>query len=173
MGNRGPAPGSGGRPRKTRIEKTAEGKALRVIEPPEMPAGVDIPEPRMYLSEGQRDGKPTFADEVYNETWAWLSNFHCERLVSQTLIEQFAMAASRWIQAERAVSQFGLLGKHPTTGEPITSPFVSMSINFSKLANNLWQQLYNVVRENAAADFSGRNPQDDVMERLLRTRRGG
>ena len=167
MGNRGPAAGTGGRPRKARIDKTTEGKAVRIIKPPDMPAGVDIPEPRIYLSENQRDGKPTFADEIYNETWAWLCKFHCEHLVSQTLIEQFAMAASRWIQTERAITTFGFLGKHPTTGEPITSPFVSMNINFSKLTNNLWQQIYGVVRENASEDYSGRTPKDDVMERLL------
>jgi len=65
MGNRGPAPGTGGRPRKARIDKITEGKTTKVIE---MPDGVDIPEPRLYLSEDQRDGKPTFADDIYNET---------------------------------------------------------------------------------------------------------
>ena len=169
MGNRGPAPGTGGRPRKARIDKITEGKTTKVIE---MPDGVDIPEPRLYLSEDQRDGKPTFADDIYNETWTWLCKFHCEHLVSRTLIEQFSMAASRWIQTEEAITRFGFLGKHLTTREPTTSPFVNMNISFSKLANSLWQQIYNIVRENAAEDYSGRNPQDDIMERLLSTRRG-
>jgi hypothetical protein len=172
MGNRGPATGTGGRPRKAMTDKIAQGKAVQFTPPPDMPLGVSMPNPRDYLSENQRDGTATFADEIYAETWTWLTKFHCEHLVSQTLVEQFAMAASRWIQVERAISKYGFLGKHPTTGEPTQSPFVAMSVNFSKLANSLWVQIYAIVRENASADFTGPNPQDDVMERLLRSRRG-
>jgi len=34
-------------------------------------------------------------------------------------------------------------------------------------ANNLWFQIYQAVRENNAADYSGKTPHDDVMERIL------
>ena len=33
------------------------------------------------------------------------------------------MSVSRWIQCEEAISEFGMLAKHPTTGNAIASPY--------------------------------------------------
>ena len=55
----------------------------------------------------------------------------------------------------------------------IPSPYVAMSQSFGKQANNLWYQIYQVVRENCASDYKGKTPHDDMMERLLSARRGG
>lgn len=41
-----------------------------------------------------------------------------------------------------------------------------------KQTNQIWYQIFQVVKENCSVDFQGTTPQDDVMERLLRTRRG-
>ena len=41
-----------------------------------------------------------------------------------------------------------------------------------KQANQLWYQIYQVVKENCSEDYRGANPQEDVMERLLRSRKG-
>ena len=81
------------------------------------------------------------------------------------------MSIARWIQCEEAISSFGFLAKHPTTGAPIQSPYVAMSQSFMKQANVSWMQIFQVVKENCTVDFSGPNPQDDMMERLLRSRR--
>jgi len=81
------------------------------------------------------------------------------------------MSAARWIQCEEAISAYGFLGKHPTTGAPIPSPFVAMSQSFMKQCNSLWGQIYQVVRENSATIYEGRSPQDNVMEALLSARR--
>ena len=43
---------------------------------------------------------------------------------------------------------------------------------FTKQANQSWYQIYQIVRENCSTDYNGPNPQDDVMERLLRARKG-
>ena len=48
-----------------------------------------------------------------------------------------------------------------------------MSQSFSKQANNLWYQIYQVVRVNCAVEYRGATPHDDMMERLLTARRGG
>ena len=88
------------------------------------------------------------------------------------LLERYAMSAARWIQCEEAISEFGFLAKHPTTGNAIQSPYVSMSHNFMSQTNRLWMEIYQIVRENCATEYSGTNPQDDVMERLLTARRG-
>jgi len=38
--------------------------------------------------------------------------------------------------------------------------------------NRLWMEIFQIVKENCTGEYSGANPQDDVMERLLTARRG-
>ena len=81
-------------------------------------------------------------------------------------IEQYAMSAARWIQLEQITSEYGFISKHPTTGAAIASPFVSMAQAYNKQTQQLWYQIFQLVKENCSTPFSG-TPQDDVMERLL------
>jgi len=37
--------------------------------------------------------------------------------------------------------------------------------------NRLWNEIYQIVRENCATSYTGATPQDDVMERLLTMKR--
>ena len=168
-------------------EKITAGKAARVLEPPNLPPeplleagelggtadlfGEDMPAPSDYLSARQRDGKPLGADALFIETWKWLKDRGCEKFVNPRLIEAYAQAFTRYIQCEEAISTYGLLGKHPTTGGAIASPFVQMSQSFQKQANLLWYEIFDIVKQNCTTAFVG-NPQDDVMERLLSARRG-
>ena len=39
-------------------------------------------------------------------------------------------------------------------------------------ANRLWNEIFQIVKENCSAEYGGMTPQDDVMERLLRARKG-
>ena len=121
--------------------------------------------------EKQRNGGKLEAEEIYRETWLWLKARHCEKLVSPQLISQYAMAVSRWIQCEHAISEYDFLAKHPTTNAAIASPYVTMSQNYMKQVNQIWYQIYQVVKENCSVEFAGNTPQDDVMERLLRSRK--
>lgn len=132
--------------------------------------GEDMPNPSEYLSAQQRDGKPLGADAIFTETWNWLKARGCEKLVNPRLLEAYAQAFARFIQCEEAISSYGLLGKHPTTGGPISSPFVIMSQSYQKQANLLWYELFDIVKQNCTTAFVG-NPQDDMMERLLSSRR--
>ena len=118
----------------------------------------------------QRDGNPLGADQIYRDTWRWLKERGCEKLVAPRLIEAYAQNFARFIQCEEAISNFGLLGKHPTTGAAIASPFVAMSQSFSKQANTLWYEIFDVVKANSLVDYSGPTPADNVMERLLQSR---
>lgn len=77
------------------------------------------------------------------------------------------MSVARWIQCEEAITEFGFLAKHPTTGNAIQSPYVAMS-----QTNRLWMEIYQIVKENCATEYGGATPQDDVMERLLMARKG-
>lgn len=131
--------------------------------------GVDMPKPSDYLSARQKNGIPLGADEIYKETWLWLKERNCEKLVNPRLIEAYAQAFARYIQCEEATSTYGLLGKHPTTGGVITSPFVQMSQQYQKSANFIWYEIYDIVKQNCTEVFED-NP-NDTMELLLRARR--
>ena len=87
--------------------------------------GEDMPSPSEYLSARQKDGKPLGADEIYKETWLWLKNRGCDKLVNKRLLESYSLAFARFIQCEEALSTYGLLGKHPTTGG-VAASFASL-----------------------------------------------
>lgn len=118
-----------------------------------------------------KDGHDLCAEDVYRETYGWLRQRKCEKLVSRQLIDQYAMSVARWIQCEQAISEYGFLAKHPTTGGAIASPFVSMAQQYLKQINQLWYQIYQVVKENCSVDYGGASPNDDLMERLLNARK--
>ena len=122
--------------------------------------GTDMPNPSEYLSARQRNGKPLGADDIFRETWLWLKERGCERLVNPRLLESYAQAFARFIQCEEAVSQYGLIGKHPTTGGAIASPFVQMGQAFQKQSNLLWYEIFDIVKQNCTTTFSG-SPQED------------
>ena len=173
--NRGGSRTGAGRKTKPLADKIAEGKTgMTVVALPEPTAieGFDVPPLKEYMKAAQKNGKGMCAEEIHNETWQWLKARGCEQLVNPQLIEQYAMSVSRWIQCEECISEFGFLAKHPTTGNAIASPYVSMSQTYMKQVNQAWFQIYQVVRENCAVEFQGKTPQDDVMERLLTARKG-
>ena len=186
-GNRAGNYTGAGRKAKPLADKIAAGtaKTARVLEAPtfapdtELEAntlagadlpGSDMPPPNEYLSSKQRDGRPLGADLLYVETWTWLKARGCEKFVNPRLIEAYAQAFARYIQCDEAISNYGLLGKHPTTGGAIASPFVQMSQSFQKQANLLWYEVFEIVKQNCTTAFAG-NPQDDLMEVLLSGRR--
>ena len=144
---------------------------LEAVDLPEgaVMEGMNMPKPSDYLSTRQKNGVPLGADEIYKETWLWLKERNCEKLVNPRLIEAYAQAFARYIQCEEATSTYGLLGKHPTTGGVITSPFVQMSQQYQKSANLIWYEIYDIVKQNCTEVFED-NP-NDTMELLLRARR--
>lgn len=177
---------AGGKPLPA-AEKIQKGQAVRImsndisdLEPAELEAvdlpegadmqGADMPKPAEYLSARQKNGVPLGADEIYRETWLWLKKRGCQNLVNKRMIEAYAQAFARYIQCEDAISSYGLLGKHPTTGGVMVSPFVQMSQQFQKAANMMWYEIYDIVKQNCAEAFTD-NP-NDAMEQLLRKRRG-
>ena len=179
MGQRGPKPGSGGRPKKPIADKITDGnpgkRPLTVIDFKDSAAdleGQPMPKPSEFLSAKQKDGSTLGAAEIYENVWKWLSDRGCAAIISPQLIERFAMASARWIQCESLTSELGFLAKHPTTGAAIQSPYVAIANTYMTQANRLWSEIYQIVRENCTGEYNGANPQDDVMERLLRARKG-
>ncbi|MCC8075305.1 MAG: P27 family phage terminase small subunit [Clostridiales bacterium] len=173
-GQGGARPGAG-RKKKALSEKLETGnpggRTLKVLDVPDL-EGVEMPEPHDFLSATQRDGGKLQAAEIYEETWNWLKSIGCTSVVSPQMLERYAMCAARWIQCEEMTSQLGFLSKHPTTGKPIPSPFVNIGINYMNQATRLWNEIYQIVKENCSTEYSGAAPQADLMERLLRARKG-
>lgn len=132
--------------------------------------GEDMPKPSRMLSAKQKDGKKLPAADIYKKTWQWLENRGCAVFVPQELLERYAMSAARWIQCEQAVTEYGFLAKHPTTGQAIQSPYVAMSQNYMTQTSRLWNEIFQVVKENCSTGYKGESPQDDLMEMLLKKR---
>lgn len=177
--NRGGARIGAGAKKKPLADKIAEGnpgkRTLTVINFDDRAADLEgqaMPKPFKMLSAVQKDGKALVAEDIYKETWEWLAERGCASLVSPQLLERYAMSVARWIQCEEAVTEFGFLAKHPTTGSAIQSPYVAMSQNFMSQTNRLWMEIYQIVKENCATEYNGVTPMDDTKERLLRARKG-
>lgn len=166
----GARPGAGRKP-KALAEKIKDGQRANVMMMPADLEGVEMPPLREFLTEQQRDGTELCAREVYEETFRWLKERGCEALVSRQLLEQYAMSVGRWIHCEQTISRTGYLAKHPTTGAPQSSPYVRISLDYMKQATTLWNEIFQIVKENCSEEYKG-TPQDDVMELLLRARKG-
>ena len=176
--NRGGARIGAGAKKKPLADKIAEGNPSgRTLTVMEFSGAADLqgqvmPEPNKMLEAVQKDGKTLVASEIYKSTWTWLNERGCAVLVSPQLLERYAMSVARWIQCEEAVTEYGFLAKHPTTGNAIQSPYVAMGQNYMNQTNRLWMEIFQIVKENCTGEYSGANPQDDVMERLLTARKG-
>jgi hypothetical protein len=176
IGGRGGKRPGAGRKKSAVTEKAAAGnpggRPLMVLDIPEI-EGAEMPKPHEFLSATQHDGSTLQAGDIYRETWEWLQKIGVAQKVSPQLLERYAMCSARWIQCEEMTTKLGYLSKHPTTGKPIPSPFINIGINYMNQANRLWAEIFQIVKENCSTDYNdGMNPQDDVMERLLRARKG-
>ena len=169
----GPRIGAGRKP-DALSDKAVQGRSASVLSFPAASGleGGDMPPVKEFLKESQKGGVELCAEDVFKSTWKWLEDRGCSRFVNTQLVEQYAMSVSRWVQCERMVSRYGFLGKHPTTGAAITSPYVTMSEQNLKQASQCWYQIWQVVRENCTTGYVGASPQDDLMERLLEARKG-
>ena len=94
MGQRGPKPGTGGRPKKAIADKIADGnpgrRPLTVIDFGDSAAdleGQEMPKPSEFLSARQKDGSTLCAAEIYENVWKWLAERGCAALVSPQLID--------------------------------------------------------------------------------------
>jgi|GEM_PF-950039 len=133
-GHGGARAGSGPK-KKPLAEKITDGnpskRPLEAIAFPVTPlTGEEMPQPKEFLAAQQSGGGTTKAVEIYESTWQWLHERSCDHLIPPQVLETYAQTAARWIQCEEAISAYGFLGKHPTTGAPIQSPFVAIGQSF-------------------------------------------
>jgi hypothetical protein len=177
-GGRGGARVGAGRKKKPLAEKLLLGgnghhTVTKLKNPSKIPdnvmAGADMPPIAEYLQKTAKGTSEKIVPLVYAKTVEWLKKRGCEQYVNTDLIEQYALYLSRFVQCEEGVNTYGLLAKHPTTGAPIASPYVSMGLQFSKQANIYWQQIFQIVKENCSESVGkDLNPNDLLMEQLMR-----
>ena len=165
--NRGGARVGAGKKRKSLEEKILEGKIDSDERISEKSSGNKTKPPKKYLTAEQKGGGKFYARQIYKETCDWVKAHGCDDFVPKQLIENYAQATARHVQAEEFLSTYGLIAKHPTTSEPIISPFVKMSLDYMKQSQQSWYQIYAAVRDNATKGIAG-NSADDAMENLLR-----
>lgn len=165
--NRGGVRVGAGKKRKSLEEKILEGKTDFDGVGGENFRKTKISPPKKYLNAKQRDGRKLYARQIYKETFEWIIAHGCENFVPKQLIENYAQVTARHIQCEEYLSDYGLIGKHPTTSEPMASPFFRMSGDCVKLSSQLWYQIYAIVRDNATKGITVPSA-DNVMENLLR-----
>ena len=170
--NRGGARIGAGRKSKSLNDKISEGKSAKVLNVPTDLQGEDVPPVREYFKTPQANGKDLIAEEIYIKTYSWLKEQGCEKAVYSQLVEQYAMNVARWIQAEELISATGFLAKHPTTGNAIASPYIGISQTYMKQSQQIWYQIFQIVKENSTGDYS-HTPNDDTMEFLLNIRKKG
>ncbi len=156
----------------TAKSRKAAAKSVKKSDNDDLPEleGVDVPPVDEYLRSQQKCGKSLRAEHIFEQTMKWLKDIKCAGAVSKQLVEQYAMSVARWIQTEELISETGFLAKHPTTGQAIASPYVLMSQNYMKQVNQLWCQIYQIVKERCSEGILEET--DDPMERLLRERGG-
>lgn len=172
-GGRGGKRAGAGRKKTAAAEKAKSGnpggRKISVLDIPEI-EGVEMPKPSEFLSASQRDGSVLQAKDIYENTWQWLKQIGCASKVSPQLLERYAMCSARWIQCEETTNKLGFLSKHPTTDKPIPSPFINIGINYMNQAVRLWNEIFQIVKENCSTEYGEPDPQNDLMERLLRAR---
>lgn len=130
--------------------------------------GADVVTPdeiKSYLSAKQKLGVLTAAD-IFKDVKAWVTESKLQDAIPSAVIEQYAMCAGRWIQCEEAISQFGFLAKHPTTGAAIASPYVAMAQSYLKQATAIWELIEEIARDNADKIVKT-SPEDDKLDRLV------
>ena len=170
---RGGARIGAGRPPKPLEEKILDGqvrqddKSLPDFEPVMNIEGVETPPVDEYMLKQQRDGKPLGADEILKKIYKWVKSLGCEKKINLNLLEQYSMDRARWIQCQNAISEYGMLGKHPTTGQAQQSPFVDMLLKFEKAMNQSYYLIDREVKEVCVSGYVEFNPDDAKFVELL------
>lgn len=161
MGKRGPKPGSGGRPKTPLVDKITNdnpGKRPLMVLDGKMDRKNQDLKPPSYLRE-----KGVI---IFNQTIDWLKPTGCLGYINPEHIAEYALCKQRWVECEEWNDK-NLLAKHPTTGQPMQSPYVEMGLKYLRQADTAWTKIYDVVKENATVEFRADNPNNDVMEELL------
>ena len=153
--------------KKPLAEKIRDGQASRSLDLPTDRKSFKVSIPDYMKTEQFETSPQLLAEKVAKKTWDWLKQNNLEWKINGDLVDFYAMSVARWIQCEEMISKNGLLGKHPTTGNETTSPYVSMSREYMRQIQATWYNINRFVEDNAENAPLGKNPNEDLMEKLL------
>lgn len=108
---------------------------------------ISMPPVKEYLTAVQRDGAKLCAEDVFRETTEWLKTRECENAVSRQMVEEYAMSVARWVHLEEMITKYGYIAKHPTTGAPMQSPYVTMAQSYLKQASAIRAEMLMLVKD--------------------------
>lgn len=108
---------------------------------------VEMPSVKEYLTAIQRDGSELCAADVFSDTMKWLREKGFDDAVSKQVVEQYAMTVARWVHLEEMVSKYGYIAKHPTTGAPMQSPYVTMAQAYAKQVVMIRDEINRLIKE--------------------------
>ncbi len=166
--NRGGARARSGPARKSLADRINDGQASLSLDLKTEKVKKTKYLPPDFFDDEQADGMPELvAKKVAQEVWNWLEINNLEYKIHKPLVTFYAMSVARWVQCERMISQNGLLGKHPTTGQDTTSAYVSMSREYMRQIQATWYNISHFVDENSENTPIGTNPNEDLMDKLL------
>lgn len=107
---------------------------------------VEMPPVKEYLKTIQRDGSELCAGDVFSETMRWLKEKGYDSVVAEQTVEQYAMSVARWVHLEEMISKYGYIAKHPTTGAPMQSPYVTMAQAYAKQATEIRNEINQLIK---------------------------
>lgn len=168
MGKRGPKPGTGGRPKKALYDNIIEDnpgkRPLMVLsEDINQEDTTDYTPPKFLNEKGK---------EIFKQTVEWLKGTGCLGFINPQHISEYAHCKSRWLECEQWNDK-NLLAKHPTTGQPMQSPYVDIGLKYLRQADTAWTKIWDIVKENSQVDFRKGNPNEDAMTALFRKKEQG
>jgi len=164
----GSRPRSGPKPKTTKA-KILDGDEIKKPKPAKLKGvslkGVDMPDVDEWLSEKQEDNSGWDAKDLTVKTFLWLKEHGCEKKVTIQQIYAYSVPQARWIQCQRAISKYGLLGENVNTKVADVSPFVKMSDIFYKQAASAWFTIAQIVKENGSDEVG--SPEEELMASLI------
>ena len=119
-----------------------------------------------FMERAQKNGSEFLAKRIYSEIYCWLDEAGVIKKIPDHLLQLYSVTIARWIQAEDFISQTGLIGRHPTTGNPMASPYVSLSIEFSKQATSIWYQIYQIIKDSTEEQVAPEEPSNTLLSLL-------
>jgi hypothetical protein len=170
-GHGGKRPGAG-RKKKPLADKILEGTTKqhkpKVLNIPEIGAS-PLPEApeymRVLVAAGVSNDIPRMKD-VFEETANWLKTTNCLHLINPQLITQYAILTTRWLECEDIVSRALIVKTH--NKDIIANPMAAQALQYKKAADIAWDKIWAIITQNCEQDFGGRDPQANLMEKLLK-----
>ena len=154
MGNRGPKPGSGGRPKKPVSEKVMEGnpgkRELKELKIKPQPQVKKMPK---YLQQCGKEDDGTLPDakEIYFCLAEFIKAAGCENHIAPPLIEDFTHLRRSFIECEYMNRKMGRIANGKR------SPYVSMAVEYSKQSLAVYDRIWNIISQHGEQPLEGKN----------------